>query len=117
YNSVQKFLVKDKPIEEEFIDLCKKYDNRISPLNFKDFRKFNVWEESKVLKEDIEKLFKFQAALAESITDADTTAIYFELFSPLIKNVAIIFSKVADIYRTAKYNKRITKILWNVFLR
>src|SRR3954447_20720564 len=50
YNSVQKFL-KDKIIEKKFKDLRKEYDTSISLLNSVDFKKFNIQEEDKVLRE------------------------------------------------------------------
>src|ERR1043165_185977 len=83
-------------IEQKFKDLRNKYDNGISLLNFIDFKKFNEQEEDKVLKEDIEELMKFQGALAESMTDTSMdqiSAIYFELFVPLINVVADVFRK------------------------
>src|SRR6266542_3801574 len=71
YNTVQKF-IGAKSIEKQFKELCKDYDSSIGLLNFTltvDF-KINAEKEDKILKEDIEELLKFQAALAESITDA-----------------------------------------------
>ena len=44
---------------------------------------------------------------------AVTTAIYFELFAPLIKEMADILSDVLGLYCTAHNNKKIIKILIN----
>ena len=115
YNAVQKFL-KSKSIEDNFEDLCKEYDANINCISLKKLDKFP--NEDKVLKEDIEELSKFQETLAENMTDmnmdqifAVTTAIYFELFAPLIKEMAEILSNVMGLYCTAQHNKKIIQIL------
>jgi hypothetical protein len=72
YNKVQKFLGA-QAIEASFINLCKEYDSSIQLLNLTlmaDF-KVNKEKENKILQEDLKELTKFQAALAESITDAN----------------------------------------------
>ncbi|CAB4435686.1 unnamed protein product [Rhizophagus irregularis] len=115
YNTVQDFL-KDKIIEDKFKDLREEYNNTcIDLLNFDNCKKFNEQDEDKILKEDIKELIKFQTILAESITGmnmkqiSDNT-IYFELFFPLIKDVASIFNSSMDLYHKVQH-KKITKIL------
>jgi len=61
--------MRDKSIEKRFKGLCKDYDSSISLFNFALTINFDVKKESKILKVDIDELLKFQAALAESITD------------------------------------------------
>ncbi|CAB5359194.1 unnamed protein product [Rhizophagus irregularis] len=117
YNTVQDFL-KDKIIEDKFKDLHEEYNNTcIDLLNFDNCKKFNEQDEDKILKEDIKELIKFQTILAESITGMNmkqisevTNTIYFELFFPLIKDVASIFNRSMDLYHKVQH-KKITKIL------
>ncbi|GBC49576.2 kinase-like domain-containing protein [Rhizophagus irregularis DAOM 181602=DAOM 197198] len=117
YNTVQDFL-KDKIIEYKFKDLREEYNNTcIDLLNFDNCKKFKEQDEDKILKEDIKELIKFQTILAESITGMNmkqiseiNNTIYFELFFPLIKDVASIFNRSMDLYHKVQH-KKITKIL------
>ena len=111
YGAVQEFLG-STTIEEKFKDLREEYDSSIGLLDFIDFKKFNAQEEEdKILKQDIEELSKFQAALAESMTNTDMRSIYLELFVPFINDVAFILREVTDLYCTAQHNKQIARIL------
>ncbi|CAB4490918.1 unnamed protein product [Rhizophagus irregularis] len=123
YNTVQDFL-KDKIIEDKFKDLREEYNNTcIDLLNFDNCRKFNEQDEDKILKEDIKELIKFQTILAESITGMNmkqisevTNTIYFELFFPLIKDIASISNRSMDLYHKVQH-KKITKILINRIIK
>ncbi|CAB4382351.1 unnamed protein product [Rhizophagus irregularis] len=123
YHTVQDFL-KDKIIEDKFKDLREKYNNTcIDLLNFDNCKKFNERDEDKILKEDIKELIKFQTILAESITGMNmkqisevTNTIYFELFFPLIKDIASISNRSMDLYHKVQH-KKITKILINRIIK
>ncbi|CAB5381016.1 unnamed protein product [Rhizophagus irregularis] len=69
YNTVQKHLGA-KRIDNEFKELCKEYDSSMTLLSFNlVLVNFNTENEDKIVKEDVERLVKFQEALLESMTD------------------------------------------------
>ncbi|CAI2165932.1 2504_t:CDS:2 [Funneliformis geosporum] len=102
YNTVQKFLGA-KLIEKQFKELCKDYDSSITLLSFTltvDF-KINSEKEDLILKEDIEELLKFQAALAESIGEVDKKISHVdEKISGASDKVNLVIEKVSEMQIT-----------------